>query len=82
MNYIEYTDDIFFCYTCPIISLIGFLLSIFCLIIFLNTQFKQNLYNYYKIEILFIAFDLNQFFTVILHLLTANTTQLSISSIS
>lgn len=58
MNQIEYTENIFFCYTCPIISLIGLILSLFCLGVLMNSQFKQNFYNFLKMEIFFITLDL------------------------
>jgi hypothetical protein len=57
MNEIEYTENIFFCYTCPIISLNGLVLSLFCLSVLMNSEFKQNFYNFLKIEIFFITLN-------------------------
>jgi hypothetical protein len=58
MNEIENTENIFFCYICPIISLNGLILSTLCLIVMMNSQFKQNLYNFLKMEMFFIALNL------------------------
>ena len=48
----------FGCYTNTIMSSIGFFGSIICFITFNNSIFKLNFYNYFKMEVLFICFDL------------------------
>ena len=51
-------DIIFNCYANSICSIIGFLLSIVCFFTFNNSIFKLNYYNYFKMEISLIGFDL------------------------
>jgi hypothetical protein len=47
-----------FCYTCPIISIIGVFLSTICIGVFLNLTFKENFYNYIRMEIVFSGISL------------------------
>jgi hypothetical protein len=49
---------VIYIYVIPIVSLIGFLLSILCFFIFLNKEFKEVLYKYLKVESLLISMNL------------------------
>ena len=51
----EVENDFIFTYILPIVSSIGFFLSLLCLIIFSNSIFKEKLYSYLKIETIFCA---------------------------
>jgi hypothetical protein len=57
---------LFACYTNTMLSSIGFICSIICFIIFNNSMFKLNFYGYFKMEVLFISFDLLLSITTIL----------------
>lgn len=46
-------ETIFFCYVNTAINLFGFILSLLCLLIFLNKKFTGLFYNYIRSEILF-----------------------------
>lgn len=52
------TDHIFFCVMTPIIDIMGVILSFSGLIILQNSQFKEVLYKYLKVETLFIGINL------------------------
>ena len=52
-------QKLIYCYIGPVLSLIGFVLNTSCFIIFTDAKFKSsNVYNYLKVEILFIDIDL------------------------
>ena len=55
---IDVFETYLFCYTCPIVSIIGECLSIICIIVFLNSTFKENFYNYIRMEIVFSSISL------------------------
>jgi hypothetical protein len=49
---------VIYIYVIPIISFLGFLLSLLCFLIFLNKDFKEALYKYLKVESLLISVNL------------------------
>ena len=51
-------NKIFSCYLNAIASSIGFISCLMCFIVFSNSQFKLNFYKYFKMELIFIGFDL------------------------
>jgi hypothetical protein len=55
---VDLFETYLFCYTCPIISIVGEVLSIVCIIVFLNSTFKENFYNYIRMEIVFSGISL------------------------
>lgn len=54
----EGLDDMIFLYACLVIGLLGFVLNFLCIIILFNREFKENFYNYLKIECAFEAIAL------------------------
>ena len=55
---LEKLESIFFCYLNTVINITGAILSLFCFIIFLNSQFSDTFYKYKKVEIIFIGLSL------------------------
>jgi hypothetical protein len=51
-------NKVFSCYLNAITSSIGFFLCLMCFIIFNNSKFKLNFYNYFKMELILIGLDL------------------------
>jgi hypothetical protein len=54
----DLTELVFFCYSCSIVSVIGFILGIISLIIFSHSTFKESFYKYLRVEITFITISL------------------------
>lgn len=49
----DQNDKLFYCYLDTSVSFIGEILCIISLIIFFNSKFKENFYNYIRIELIF-----------------------------
>lgn len=56
--YIDVDEDPIYIYACPIVGLLGCILNILTLIIFLDKQFKENLYRFLRIESIYIIINL------------------------
>ena len=54
-------DVILHCYVDIVVNSFGFLLSIFSYIVLLNSKFKENLYNYIRMDVLSSAIILSCF---------------------